>query len=531
MLLIAVAGCGASAPLSEGDYDAAAHTVSAATLSRRLDDLAADSMLGRGPGQRGDTMAVAYLEGAMRAIGLSPAYASGYRQPVTLHRLRARGTTTFRANGREVALDSSSMLLAAVAKGIHVLRDAPVVFVGFGIVAPEHGRDDYGEVDLHGKVALILDGEPPDVTQRRFGTLGAQGPHAFYFLKGRHALAHGAVGAVLLRSLDDSTLRARRRHLQDGAISGDADDAQPEVPVTIHLAADASERLAQALGTSIAALRAEASAPATRPRELPLRVDASVTTSGEPFTSHNVVGVVRGSDRTLRHECVVYLAHWDGFGIGPAINGDSIYNGALDNAAGVSEMLSIAEAMKGLPRAPRRTTVFVATTAEEFGLRGANAYAMSPVCPLERTALAVGMDWTWTWGMTDTLISNGIGYSTVDSVARDLAARHEKAFVPGVGDYWMASDHAALALRGVPAWFGGLDGEVRGRPKGWALAQLQSQQSHVPADERTSNWDLSGALFEARFLFELGARVAESDSMPRWTVPSEFRRARERSRP
>lgn len=510
---------------SDRAYDDAANSVREATLSRRIDDLAADSMLGRAPGTRGETLTVAYLEREMRAIGLTPGGSDGYRQPVSLARVRAQGSARFHAGGHTVALDSTAVVFAATAAGEHVVRDAPIVFVGYGIVAPEFGWDDYGDIDLRGKVALILDGEPAIVSGRRFGTRAEQSPHAMPFLKGGHALAHGASAVVLLRSGDDSAHARRRLRLQDEGVIGEALDPAPQAPISLHLSTIAAERLARASGTTFAAWRALAEDSAAAPSELALRLDARVQTDATPFVSYNVIGTIPGSDAARRDECVVYLAHWDAFGIGPAVHGDSIYNGALDDAAGVSQMLLIAQAMRALPRAPRRTMVFVATTAEEHGTRGANAYAAAPTCALERTALAVGMDWPWTWGVTDTVVSNGYGYSTVDSLAREVATRHGKALVAGLGDYWLASDHATLALRGVPAWFGGLDGEVHGKPSGWAAQQLETQESHVPSDERKPTWDLSGALFEVRFLFELGVRAAEGPGRFEWSVDSESRRA------
>jgi hypothetical protein len=524
LVLVTLTGCRHSSRFVDAAYAAAAATTAEVTLSRRIDDLASDSMLGRGPGQRGDTLTVAYLEREMRAIGLAPGGNDGYRQPVTLRRLHATGGATFRANGQIVPLDSTTVIMAATTAGEHTVHDAPVVFVGHGIVAPEHQWDDYGAVDLRGKVALILDGEPDIVSARRFGTITRRGPHAFSFLKARHALARGARAAVLIRTGTDAAHRARRARLQD-AITGDAPDPTAEPPITLHLSASAGWQLARAAGTTLDAWRRAAADSTIGPLELPLRLDATVRAEGDSFVSYNVVGTVPGSDPSRRDECVVYLGHWDGFGIGPAVNGDSIYNGALDNAAGVSEMLLIAEAVRTLPRAPRRTMVFVATTAEESGMRGANVYAAHPICTMERTVLAIGMDWSWTWGMTDTVVSNGIGYSTVDSLARRVATRLGKSFTPGVGEYWLASDHAVLAFLGVPAWFGGMDGDVIGKPRGWAAAQLATQQTHVPFDQRKPAWDLSGALFEVRFLFELGVRTAESDTRPVWTVDSEFRRA------
>ncbi len=522
--------CQGADTISDQEIDKASGMANEATLSRRIDDLAADSMLGRGPGQRGDTLTVAYLEREMARIGLSPASKNGFRQPVTLFRTRATGRASFRANGLTVALDTAAIVLAATAPGDFSTLDAPVVLVGFGIIAPEHDWDDYRHIDLRGKVALILDGEPGSVSRKRFGTRGYTSPHGNVILKARHALARGAAAVIFIRLGSDAVHRARRLRLQDQELTGDVPEITPESPITLHLASSAGELLAQAAGTTLSAWRVAANDASTGPRELPLRLDASIHTEARRFVSHNLVGVIRGSDPALRNECVVYLAHWDAYGIGPAVRGDSIYNGALDDAAGVSEMLHIAEVVRALPRAPRRTMVFVATTAEERGMRGAEAYAARPVCPLPRTALAIGMDWSWTWGLTDTLVSNGIGYSTVDSLAARVATRLGKTFAPGLGEYWLLSDHAALALRGVPAWFGGLDGEVTGKPKGWALRQLALTRTHGPDDDRKPTWDLSGAVFEVKFLAELGIRAAESATRPVWTVESEFKRASEAAR-
>lgn len=529
LALVVLAGCRRSAPFTDNTYDAAAASVAESTLSRRLDDLAADSMLGRKPGQRGDTLTVAYLERQMRAIGLTPAGTNGFRQAVSLTRLRSSGAATFRVNGRAVPLDSTTIILTAAAPGERTLRDAPVVFVGYGIVAPEHRWDDYGALALAGKVALILDGEPALVSGRRFGTREERSPHARWFLKARQAIAHGASGVVLIRAGSDSAHRARRAQLQDHVI-GDTTGPAEEPPITVHVSWSACERLARAAGTTLAAWQAAANDSTVGPEALPLQLTASVRGEGASFVSNNVVGTIAGSDPARRDECVVYLGHWDAYGVGPAVQGDSIYNGALDDAAGVSQMLLVAQAVRALPRPPRRTMVFVATTAEESGMHGARAYANHPVCALSRTALAVGMDWAWTWGLADTVISNGIGYSTVDALARRIATRLGKAFAPGLGEYWLLSDHAVLALRGVPAFFGGLDGDVRGKPRGWATAQLDSQETHAPSDERKATWDLAGALFEVRYLFELGVRAAEADTALQWTVDSDFKRASETSR-
>ncbi len=221
----------------------------------------------------------------------------------------------------------------------------------------------------------------------------------------------------------------------------------------------------------------------------------------------------------------MYIAHWDAFGIGPAVSGDSIYNGALDNAGGVSTMLAVAEAIRSLPRPSARTMVFIGSTAEESGKLGADAYVADPICPMENTQLVIGVDHTWPWGLTGTISSDGYGYSTVDSLAEIIANRMGKTFVPGWSDLLMASDQSAFLVKGVPSWFGGLQGEIIGKPKGWTMQQIMTAASHSPNDVILATWDMAGEVEQARFLFELGVAAGEMRSPFRWTADGEFTRA------
>lgn len=512
-------------PINESAIEAAARKISPERLMERIQVLADDSMLGRRPGESGDTIATRYLAREMARIGIKRATPGGYLQPVALQSASATGS--IRVSGRSAVvplLQGQQVVIAAIEPGMRSVRSAPIVFVGHGIVAPEFQWDDYKGVSLAGKIALILDQEPASLRRRGFSRNASGTYHIQPFLRARHALARGAAG-VILRSGTDSTHAARAYNAQHHAILGTRSPAIAASPVTVLLSTSGAEALARSVGDSLGGWRRMAAESTFKPLILPLTLDAEVAVAGQPFTSHNVLGIIPGSDPAVRDECVVYVAHWDAYGVGPAVRGDSIYNGALDNAAGVSTTLAIAEAMRALPRAPRRTTVFVATTAEETGFLGAEAYVRNPVCPMRRTALVIGMDWTWTWGRTDTLVSNGWGYSTVDSAAAVIARKMKKTLVPGWSDYWMASDQAVFLARGVPAWFGGLDGEVIGKPAGWAMQQLSSTRTHVPSDEILATWDLSGAAEEGRFLFMLGLAAAESSSRFRWTAVSEFDKA------
>ncbi|MEJ7758433.1 MAG: M28 family peptidase [Gemmatimonadaceae bacterium] len=532
ILVAAPLALAAQHPLDPRAVDQSASVISVARLMGRISALAHDSMLGRKPGHRGGTITTEYLSREMRRIGLEPARLGQYLQPVRLRTASAKGSVRFTARGQRIALiQDRQVIIGAIKPGPHRISRASLVLVGHGIVAPEFRWDDYKGANLAGNIAVILDGEPASLTSRGFAPNASSTYHGMWFLRARHAIAHGAAGVIIVRGGSDSVHAVRARRTQHSATIGDAPSTIPEPPVTVVLSASGADRLARSIGDSIAGWRQRAKDSAFTPSLLPVMLDADFVVNSIPFTSHNVIGIIPGSDPALRSECVVYAAHWDAYGVGPPVNGDSIYNGALDNAAGVSTMLAIAEATRALPRTPARTTVFLATTAEESGMLGADAYVANPVCPMDKTVLAIGMDWTWTWGRTDTISSNGFGYSTVDSAAGLIARRMGKKFVPGWSDYWMASDQSAFLTKGVPSWFGGLDGEVTGKPRGWALEQLSSTQTHVPSDEILPTWDMSGAVEEARFLYHLGVHAAEMHSPFRWTADSEFYRAARASRP
>jgi hypothetical protein len=530
--MVRVIGDVKRAPLSDADVDEAGKRITVDGIMRRIGALADDSMLGRGPGQRGDTVTVEYLAREFERIGLAPGGAYGYRQPVELFRASTVGELRVHGSSRLAMAADSQVTLRSTSRTPVSIVNAPMVFVGYGVDAPELRWDDYKGVDLSGKVAVALEGEPEALLKRGFAPNAFGTYHGMTFVKGQRARDHGAVGLIVVRGAADSVHARRATRFQHSYLIGSVPTAA-EPSIVAHLSKSAGGRLARASGSSFDRWQKQSADSAFMPIPIRLLADANVHVRTAPFTSHNIVGVIPGSDPELSRECVVYVAHWDGYGIGPAVRRgaamDSIYNGALDDAAGVSVMLSIAEAMRALPVAPRRTTVFIATTAEESGLLGANAYVADPVCPMSRTTLAIGMDWTWTWGRTGSITSNGFGYSTVDSIAAPIARRMGMTFGPGWSDYWTASDHAAFLAHGVPAWFGGLDGEVIGKPKGWALEQLMGTATHVPSDEILSSWDMRGAVEEARFLLALGVHAAESADRPQWTVDSEFRRARQKS--
>lgn len=498
--------------------------------------LSDDSMLGRAPGTRGDTLTVRYLEAQFRAAGLAPAGAYGYRQPVGLRRLTASGTLAIRTPTGPSVASTDQFLIRGKREGRTALAAARVVFAGHGIVAPEFGWDDYKNVDVRGSVVILLNGEPAALAARTFGRSGAGTYHGIGNDRQlRYAAARGAAATAVRRGFGgiNGPHNNRWRWEQSYQIGDDDPDAQP--PIAMRVTDSVLAQLARASGTTLAAWQAAAERPDFVPQRLPVTLDVAVNVQATPFVSHNVVGIVRGSDRMLAKECVVFSTHWDGYGVGPAYlrpdgSRDSIYNAAGDNAGGISELLAQAKAASSLRPAPRRTLVFIASTAEEGGLMGAHAYAAHPVCPMRRTVLAIGMDVFAAYGATGQVTDEGHGYTSLDSTFARLAAERGLRVVPptGAANMYAGSDHHALALRGVPAVFAGMSG-VPADMTQQAVDSIDALHPiHTPLDEIDASWRLAGAVQEARLLFALGVTVANGAQRPHWTVDSEFRRAAQR---
>jgi hypothetical protein len=480
--------------------------------------LAHDSLLGRGPGQRGDALTVRYLEAEFRRAGLEPGGPYGYLQPVPLLRAVTTASLSVRGGGT-VQLGPDELIVQAAAGGTELLDGAPLVFGGYGIVAPEFGWDDWKDADLSGTVVLVLAGEPPALSARSFAGEGSRTYHFLTSWRGHVAAARGAAGVLVIvpaQFISDPTLRW---WLQDDHTLPDFDTGT--VPRFSGFIADTTAaRLASAAGASLAEWHTVAQDPDFVPVRLSAGLHGRIETVTRRFTSHNVVGRITGRDPVLRDECVVYLAHWDAYGVGPAVDGDSIYNGATDAAGAVAQLLAMASALRDM-QPPRRTIVFVATTAEESGLFGAEAYINDPVCSADRTVLAIGVDWFNEGGPASAVTSNGLGYTSLDPLVGALAAQQGRTLNGAFSFLFGASDHAALMRRGIVAFFGGSDL--------YSVAQPSTEWvSHTPADAIDERWDLSGAVQDAHLLLALGIMVANADARPYWTADSEFRRARQR---
>jgi len=517
---------------------AALAAIDTATIARHTRVLSADSLLGRAPGTLGEERTVAYLEREFRALGLAPGNTDGsYLQKVPLVGITVRGTPTltFAKGATRRALrwrDDYVAWTKHVVPGVQI--NSELVFVGYGTEAPEFGWDDYKGVDVAGKTIVMLVNDPPLADTSKFG-----GARMTYYgrwtYKYEQGMKHKAAGVLLVHETGPAgypfAVVQGRASEQFDLVTPDKNVGRSRVEGWITL--DQAQALALMAGQNLDSLKAAAARPDFKP--VPLGVTASLRLDNTLRTvdSRNVVAKLEGSDPAGKDEYVVYTSHWDHFGISRAVNGDSIYNGAADNASGVAALLALAKAFKATP-APKRSVLFVSVTAEEQGLLGSQYYSVAPIYPLAKTLANLNIDVLNTWGRTTDLTVIGLGASELDDYARTAASEQGRTLRPDAEPekgFYYRSDHFNFAKQGVPAFYPGSGIEFVGKPADFGLrkrTEFTTNDYHKPQDEIKPDWDLSGAVLDVQLLFTMGYRIANAAKYPEWRAGNEFRAIREK---
>ncbi len=500
--------------------------------------LADDLLEGRGTGQRGGKLAALYLETRFRQIGLEPAAGHDtYLQEVPLVGIETRPESRLAFIAGEARFEARMfddfVANAETQKEIEAIN-APLVFVGYGIVAPEFRWDDWKGVDVRDKIVVMLVNDPPSDDPALFGGK-ALTYYGRWTYKYESAARAGAAGAILIHtdasagygwSVVRNSWGRERPYVALG----------PGSPRTLRLAAWISEGFARtilhAAGQNFDALREAAAGRDFLPIPLSLTTEARLVTTIRPIVTWNVIGRLGGSDPKLRDEAVVYTAHYDHLGKGAPEDGDDIYNGAADNASGVATLLETARAFTLLPRPPRRSLLFIACAAEEGGLRGSEYYASHPLVPAAQTAANINMDGTPVLGQPRDFTFLGADRSTLRTVIGEAATALGFTVVadphPEQGSFYR-SDQFNFAKVGIPAFSidPGLD--YIGKPPGYGekmWEEYEEKRYHRPKDEYDPGFDLSGSAATARIAFYIGDRVAQAPAMPRWNPGDEFEAVR-----
>lgn len=526
---------------------------------RLLDDirtLSSDRFAGRAPATPGEQLTVDFIESRFKALGLAPGNPDGtYVQNVPLVGIKADPSAelVFSKIGSSDAASGEPGSLhlrygpdfMAWTKRVEpqVSMDAPMVFVGYGVQAPEYHWDDYKGVDVRGKVLVMLINDPqipdphdpskldPDMFKGRAMTYYGRWTYKFEI-----AAAKGAAGALIVHETGPAGYPWA---VVEGSNTGEqfsllsADQGRSRAAIEGWITTEKAKELFSAAGLDFDALHKAAIRRDFRP--VPLGMTAALTLHNtiREIQSHNVIAKLDGSDAKLRHQCVIYTAHWDHLGIGPPVNGDDIYHGALDNASGVSGLLEIARAFTRVNPRPRRSILFLSVTAEEKGLLGSEYYAEHPLYPLKDTLAEINMDGLNVLGRTRDVTVIGLGNSQLDDYIREVAAEQGRKLRPDPEPekgYYFRSDHFSFAKQGVPALDPDSGIDFIGKPEGWGLQKLDeftANDYHKPSDKIKPDWDLSGAVEDLEMLFSVGYRVADANKFPAWSPDSEFRAKRE----
>lgn len=529
--------------------------ISAASLLARTRVLASDEFEGRGPGTPGEEKTVSYLVSEFRKLGLQPGNPNGtYIQDVPLAGLNARASLSLTVGGKPVPMQAINDYVGFSTRVTpHVeAKDTDVVFVGYGIVAPEFGWDDYKGVDVRGKTVVMLINDPPvvDPATGRLDPKVFGGAAMTYYgrwtYKYEIAAAKGAAACLIVHETAPAAYPFgvvvtswSRENFEISAPDRNAG----HIGYSGWLTRDATERLMKAAGQDLDSLKRAAVSRDFRPVPLGAKLSFSVETAIRQVASRNVIALFPGSDPKLKNEYVIYCAHWDHLGRDEKLKGDQIFNGAADNAAGVAVLLELAQAMKALPpaRQPKRSVLFLSVTAEEKGLLGSRYYARHPLYPLDRTVAVINMDGANPFGPTNDVEVVGHGSSSLDDVALAVARSQGRALNPDAhperGSYYR-SDHFEFAKVGVPALYAKSGRSFIGQPADFAdkvVAEYIAKDYHQVSDEVKPHWTFEGAAQDCAFLLEVGRRVADDPTWPEWRAGNEFKARRDamlrRSRP
>jgi len=524
-------------PVDEAD---GLETFSIDSLSKHIAVLSGDDFLGRKPFTEGETKTINYLKDQFIAAGLEPGNDTSYLQNVPMVRITTNATAQmqvqaskekFTLKGREdyvVWTDKTDSAMTA--------KDVDLVFAGYGVVAPEYNWNDYAGLDVKGKIVLVLVNDPGfntgDSSLFKGKTMTYYGRWTYKF---EEAARQGAKGCLIIHSTEaasypfavvqnswnTSKLRLDNRGKQETLCD-----------IVGWISSPAAKKLLSAAGKDTTLLTT-ADTRGFKGEDLGLKISVDMKIKTEYNLSHNVIGKVTGTKHP--DEVIVYTAHWDHLGIGtPDETGDSIYNGALDNASGTAGLLELARAFTSMKTKPERTIVILAVTAEEQGLWGSSYYAQNPVYPVAKTLANINMDGLTWYGKTKDIIMIGKGQNDLEDILIEEAKKQDRVIAfevhPEAG-YYYRSDHFNFAKAGIPSLYteGGTDVAGHGTDYGKAkIDEYSAKNYHRPSDEYDSTWVLDGAIEDLKLMFQVGNRLSFTGKWPEWKEGSEFKAIREK---
>jgi len=511
-------------------------SISAADIGRRIETLADDRFEGRAPGTIGGQMASQYIADEMKAAGIAPMGKDGtYFQPITLTETTVADGSFMNIGDVEYEFQKNSVYWTKRYQDNVSVEDSELVFVGYGVVAPEYSWDDYAGVDVKGKTVVMFVNDPGFATKDpalfNGNTMTYYGRWTYKY---EEAARQGAAAVIIVHETEPASYGWNV--VSDSWAGGQIDLVRPDkgasrAAVESWLTVEASRDLFNAAGMDFDAMKTAASTQGFTPVAMGgLKLNAQINNKISTVESRNVVGVVKGS--TYPDEYVMYMGHWDHLGKKPVPDGeDGIYNGAVDNATGTAAILEIGEAFATAPA--ERSVMIVAVTAEESGLLGSAYYGEDPIIPLNKTVAGINIDAMQPLGRTKDIVVVGHGASELDGLLEAVIKPRGMYIIPDPkpeAGYYYRSDHISLAKKGVPFLYAdaGIDHEVKGKEYGEQFVEDYTvNRYHAPGDEYDNSWDLTGIEQTTEIFYELGLGMANSRDWPNWNETAEFRTLRD----
>jgi len=517
----------------------ALQSISLTDFKANVQTLSSDEFGGRAPATPGEEKTVNFLQQKFAELGLKPGNGDSYFQEVPMLAMKVEPTAKLRVFKKPTTLEFnfSQDFMAWTLRGVEEsgFDQADLVFVGYGIVAPEYNWNDYEGVDVKDKVVIILINDPgfetndPNLFNGKAMTYYGRWTYKF-----EEAARQGAKGALIIHETAPAAYPWEVVQNSWGGTNytlASEDNNMSRCAVEGWLSLEASQKILETAGLNYADLKQKATQPGFKGFSLALQASLHFKNDVSHVTSRNVAALYEGGERA--DEVIIFTSHWDHFGTDPSLEGDNIFNGALDNATGTAGLIELARAFTNLKQKPKRSFLFLAVTGEEQGLLGSQYYATHPLFPLAKTVAVINIDSLNIWGPMKDITVIGYGLSQLDQYVEEEASKEGRQVnpdpTPERGSFYR-SDHFSFAKQGVPAIYfsPGVDHIVHG--KKWGLEQRDKYLAanyHKPSDEFDPNWDLSGAIQDLQLIFKIAYRLSEEATFPNWNEGTEFKHLRD----
>ena len=533
-VLLLLVGCKTDTKTDDGVVE-----VNQSTIGHHIERLSSDEFMGRKPFTEGEVKTVNYLKEEFSKLGLLPGNGDSFFQDVPMVEILGTPSDKMKISGPNGDFDlnyfDDFVLVAEKTDPVNILENSELVFAGFGIVAPEYGWNDYEGIDWKGKTAVVLINDPGfksgDSTLFKGNEMTYYGRWTYKY---EEAARQGADGVLIIHDTEPASYGWNVVQSSWRGAQLKIERNNPVADINAWISNESAKKLFEASSFKGEDYRVIAGQKGFKPISLGLTASVTVNNILKRDVSKNVVAILPGTER--KDEYIIYSAHWDHFGIGIPVDGDSIYNGAFDNASGTACLLAIAEAFKK-SGPTKRSIVFMAVTGEEQGLLGSAYYAENPIFEPKKSVANINMDGVMSPGRMKDLTITGFGHSEMDEYAKVAAEKQGRYVIPdpeAEKGYFFRSDHFNFAKIGIPALYAG--GSYDHFEKGIEYAkqmndEYQQYRYHQPSDEfDPASTDLSGSQFDAQLFYNVGLRLANEDYFPQWYDGSEFKAARENNK-